>query len=314
MASRSGVHSFFLYALEEREIEEHFLHVEAIEDRLDVHHWHVRPHLHRDLHQVMMMQRGGGRLLIEDRWHPFISPVLIVMPPRVVHGFELDEGTGGPVITLAEAFHREIATVVEPTIAGALDLPRLLHLDPADPASAEAAAIFARIEREYRWPQLARTTAITAGMAALFVTVARLRERGGAREDEADNGASRLFTAFRQLVEDHFAHPWTVVDYARTLAVTQARLNAVCRRAAHSSALAVVHARRLAEAKRLLRYSMMNASEVAYTLGFKDPAYFSRFFLRGTGERPGAFRARGRRKNGPHAVLAGDRQRRSQLA
>jgi len=46
----TGVHSFFLYGLAEREIEEHFLHVEAIEDRLEVHHWNVRPHVHRDLH------------------------------------------------------------------------------------------------------------------------------------------------------------------------------------------------------------------------------------------------------------------------
>jgi AraC family transcriptional activator of pobA len=294
MASPSGVQSFFLYALEERETEERFLHVEAIEDRLEVHHWHVRPHLHRELHQVMMMQRGGGKLLIEDRWHAFVAPVLIVMPPRVVHGFELDEGTGGPVITLAEAFHREIAAVVEPAIAGTLDLPQLLHLDPADATTAETAAAFARIEREYRWPRLARTTAITADMAALFVMVARLRERHGTGADEAEGTASRLFVAFRHLVEDRFAGPWTVADYARALGVTQARLNAACRRVAHSSALAVVHARRLTEAKRLLRYSMMNATEVAYTLGFKDPAYFSRFFLRGTGQRPGAFRARGR--------------------
>lgn len=291
MDQATGVHSFFLYGLAEREIEEHFLHVEAIEDRLEVHHWNVRPHVHRDLHQVMMMQRGQGALLIEERWHPFVAPILIVMPPRVVHGFRLAEGTGGPVITVAEAFHREIAAVVEPAIAGVLDVAQIIHLDPGDPLTAEATAAFARVEHEYRWPRVARLTAMTADMAALFVLVARLRAEQG--EAAPADGPTRLFTAFRHLVEERYAGPWTVADYARALAVTQGRLNAACRRVTRSSALAIIHARRLTEAKRLLRYSMMTASEVAYTLGFKDPAYFSRFFLARTGERPGAFRGRG---------------------
>jgi AraC family transcriptional activator of pobA len=36
----------------------------------------------------------------------------------------------------------------------------------------------------------------------------------------------------------------------------------------------------------------MNIAEVAYSLGFEDPAYFSRFFTRQTGVSPRTFVAR----------------------
>ena len=53
----------------------------------------------------------------------------------------------------------------------------------------------------------------------------------------------------------------------------------------------LVHARIVLEAKRQLRYTSVAVSEIAYALGFDDPAYFTRFFSRRTGLSPRAFRA-----------------------
>ena len=44
------------------------------------------------------------------------------------------------------------------------------------------------------------------------------------------------------------------------------------------------------EAKRGLLYTNMTVSEVADSCGFEDPAYFSRFFARETGESPRSYR------------------------
>jgi AraC-like DNA-binding protein len=49
------------------------------------------------------------------------------------------------------------------------------------------------------------------------------------------------------------------------------------------------------EAKRNLVYTNMTVNDVAYDLGYKDPAYFSRFFSTHVGEAPGRFKTRYRR-------------------
>ena len=50
------------------------------------------------------------------------------------------------------------------------------------------------------------------------------------------------------------------------------------------------------EAKRNLLYTGMTVAEIAWSVGFADPAYFNRFFSRRTGGSPGAFRAATARK------------------
>src|SRR5258707_9943947 len=52
----------------------------------------------------------------------------------------------------------------------------------------------------------------------------------------------------------------------------------------------VLEERLVLEAKRNLTYTNMTVAQIAYYLGFMDPAYFSRFFSKLAGESPAAFR------------------------
>jgi AraC family transcriptional activator of pobA len=70
-----------------------------------------------------------------------------------------------------------------------------------------------------------------------------------------------------------------------------ARLNRLCKQLLDKTAKAVPHERLLLEAKRRLIYTRSNLDEIAYDLGFQDPAYFSRFFKRATGLTAGRFRS-----------------------
>ena len=53
-----------------------------------------------------------------------------------------------------------------------------------------------------------------------------------------------------------------------------------------------VEARLVREARRQLAYTNLSISQIAYALGFIDPAYFSRVFSRATGLSPREFRSR----------------------
>ena len=70
--------------------------------------------------------------------------------------------------------------------------------------------------------------------------------------------------------------------------MTEARLNDVCRRIADLPSKRLVFERLMQEARRLLLYTGGSANEICYQLGFKDPAYFSRFFQRHAQMTPGS--------------------------
>ena len=95
------------------------------------------------------------------------------------------------------------------------------------------------------------------------------------------------------MIEANFRDHLTLSDYAGRLSITGARLNDICRRMANLPSKEVVHERLLQEARRLLRFSAVQVSEIGYQLGFADPAYFSRFFTKRTGLSPSQFRLLG---------------------
>lgn len=74
--------------------------------------------------------------------------------------------------------------------------------------------------------------------------------------------------------------------------MTESRLNDLCRRFANRPPKRLIFDRLLREAKRMLLFSACTVHETAYSLGFKDPAYFARFFnrLEGCSPRPTARR------------------------
>ncbi|MBP8780668.1 MAG: helix-turn-helix domain-containing protein [Alicycliphilus sp.] len=66
----------------------------------------------------------------------------------------------------------------------------------------------------------------------------------------------------------------------------------VCRRIADLPSKRLVYERLMQESKRLLLFTGGSVNEICYQLGFKDPAYFSRFFVRYAGLTPSAYRQR----------------------
>jgi AraC-like DNA-binding protein len=92
------------------------------------------------------------------------------------------------------------------------------------------------------------------------------------------------------LIEQHFRRGLPLAFYAGKLGVTYSRLNAACRSVMGESALKLLHNRQMIEAQRNLLYTSMSVAEVAYAVGFDDPAYFSRFFSTRAGMPPRQYR------------------------
>jgi len=80
-----------------------------------------------------------------------------------------------------------------------------------------------------------------------------------------------------------FRDNWPVDRYVETLATTPHLLDKAARMLLGSGVKRVVSERRLLEAVRTVE-------DIAYEIGFDDPAYFSRFFRGRVGEAPAAWR------------------------
>jgi AraC family transcriptional activator of pobA len=80
-----------------------FIHVETIASRSAAHDWTIRAHRHRNLFQILLIERGGGELTYEAGTTVFSAPAAILIPPTVAHGFRfLPQVTDGWVVSFTE--------------------------------------------------------------------------------------------------------------------------------------------------------------------------------------------------------------------
>jgi AraC family transcriptional regulator, transcriptional activator of pobA len=281
MAQPRSIPAFGLYG-EGRSLPD-MLHCERIGDRAALHDWQIAPHRHPNLHQAMLIRRGNARITVDGRARDLALPVLLNLPPWVVHGFRFAAGTEGYVLTLpADGFSEVLGEGA--SLAPALAAWGACAAEPA------LDALFEALLAEQARHDASRAPMMHALATQVLCHAARGLAAPAAGAMPARYG--RHMQAFDALLHAHLRDGWRLDAYAAALGLTPTHLNRVTRALAGMSAGRYVEARRAREAQRLLAYTRLPVAEIGYTLGFEDPAYFSRAFRRQTGETPSACRRR----------------------
>lgn len=106
-----------------------------------------------------------------------------------------------------------------------------------------------------------------------------------------DRASQQLVERIREFVATNYANTFTREQLAAELGVSPAYVSRVFRRQCGMALWDYVSEYRIARACELLRHSDLTVTEVAFTVGFNDAAYFSRAFRKGTGQSPATYRS-----------------------
>jgi len=260
------------------------VHCESIAARSRLHNWQITPHRHNGLFQILLLAGGVAEVRIDDANCEMRAGQVMLVPQMCVHGFRFERDAAGYVLTLAYPLIRKLAQDAGDGLA-ALGSPVILSL-AGQPQSEYIEAAFRALDAEYRGNAPHRSLQVEALLSVILIWLAR-RSPGNAVGTKRRGGH---FQRFCQLIEEHYMTHKPLSWYAHGLGITAAHLNALCRQAVGKPALALIHERMILEAKRNLVYTSMTIGVVSYTMGFSDPAYFTRFFKRQVGLSPKEFR------------------------
>ena len=278
-ASNSAIQVYNLFG-ESSELPD-VVHCETIASRSVLHDWKFAAHRHARLHQVILIERGSGEASLDGRVHVLKPMHVVNVPVGNVHGFNFVPGTQGWVVTIAAEILDE--TLLAPEgLRGALSQCTVVRGTP------QMRATMKQIFAEFAGRNFGRAHVLRALSASLIGLVARELARGRRDDGAAD---SQLFRRFEALLEQRHLERWSVSDYAGALSITPTHLNRITRAATGDTASHLILNRMVREARRNLVYTNLPVSTIAYTLGFDDPAYFSRVYAAATGLSPRAFRA-----------------------
>jgi AraC family transcriptional activator of pobA len=289
--------TYALYGESEQIHLDHWLHCETIAVRSARFDWRIKPHRHRAFFQILHISGGSGAAALEDGEAPLVPPVAVTIPPRAIHGFRFSRNVEGNVVTLL-ADRAERMLQPSPMLRAALSRPRITPLGDDRPTSETIARGLAAAIQEYAGGAPGRDALIEAHLSIVLLTLGRLVAAPVAPGDPAAGRLGRHAAQFRMLLDREYRRRRAVAYYAERLAMSETHLNRICRRAFGQSALDVINARVVLEATRDLTFTLMSVKEIAFALGFEDPAYFTRFFTRRTGMTPSLFQQAAQRRAG----------------
>jgi AraC family transcriptional activator of pobA len=286
MANSAPVPRYHLYGEEGAVADFDFFHIETIKARSQPLGWSLGPHSHLHLFQCLMITAGHGRLTEETGEQDVHPDVVVFTPPGAVHGWEFTPDTEGYVVSFTHDYlvgdneGHELSQL----LAARDDSNQLVVLPSREVGHirrymAEMAEEFASGLRR----RLVFRPLMTLMLARLFAS--------GSEMAPKDVAPGFSLFRFRFLVDQHFRQERAPEFYAGQMGLTVGRLNSYCRMFTDRTAAQSIRDRIILEAKRQLTFSNLSISEIAYDLGFDDPAYFSRVFRKENGESPQEFRA-----------------------
>ena len=284
------------------------VHYEALGKLADFFGHNMPVHRHDRFFQLHYLTRGAVRVYLDDQQYSESAPLFFLTPPTIPHAFVTHPDSEGHVLTVRQQLvwplleaHRSQSgepRLVSPTCV-ALGAPDARHASEVEHLD----RLFAMLADEFGQQLPARNASLQALTQLIFIALLRLSAEP-VKTQHVRHDNLQIFHRFNALIEDRYREHWPLSRYAEAMGVTEARLNDICRRIADLPSKRLVHERLMQEARRLLLFTAGSVNEIGYQLGFKDPAYFSRFFNRYAKLTPGEFRQRQAELQGNGHVVA----------
>lgn len=273
------------------------VHYEALGKLADFFGRNMPVHRHDRFFQVHYVKSGTVRVYLDDQRYLQQGPMFFLTPPTIPHAFVTDAQSDGHVLTVSQQLVWPLLEESVGLAAGARIAPICVAVGDLDEAYADEVArlnlLFDQLRSEFAGSQPGRALSLEALTRLIFISLLRLSAQSLTAQSSRSEDL-HIFQRFSLQIEAHYLEHLPLNRYAQLLGVTEARLNDVCRRIADMPSKRLVFERLMQEAKRLLLFTGSTVNEICYQLGFKDPAYFSRFFTRHAGVTPGEYRLRSR--------------------
>lgn len=262
------------------------IHYESLEKLANFFGRNMPIHHHDRFYQLHVVLNGTIHVNLDENNYVVKAPAFFLTPPTIPHAFTTDKNAKGHVITVRQQLVWKLMDSLMMSDWGNSNFmtnPLCVSLEPETNRNAvHFLQLLTLISNENLESDLAHEHALKALLQLILIDILRLADQGQPQQKTRKEDI-RVFHLYNQLIENHYKEHLTLSQYSEKIFITEAHLNEICRRLSGQPSKRLIIDRLIQEAQRLLSFSSISISEIGYELGFKDPAYFARFFRKNTG-------------------------------
>jgi AraC-like DNA-binding protein len=256
------------------------------------------PHLH-DYYTIFWVESGEAIHATDFVEYSLLADTILFVPPGLKHRMYIDKSVSGVYILFNDEFiqfnQKNYVSLKDYRIFNNPEFKSLIKLDENN--RDKFRNITNLIYNEAHQPD-DYSKDIVLNLLHLFLLESRriFDQQNQVPKESPENTPDTTIIRFKQLIEENFVREKNVSPYAEMLNINPSCLNELTKRITGITAGELIRNRVIDETKKLLYSSNFSGKEIAYELGFDDPAYFSRFFKKYTGTTLKEFRDNSRKK------------------
>lgn len=248
------------------------------------------PHRY-NYYMIFVPTAGSGTHLIDFESYDIVPGRVFLMYPGMIHSWEAHKDLKGFLIFFTQEFftqrYNNNNLFEFPFFTYSHGKP-WVHFDERKQQELEQLCACMLDEYESKEEEHLRT--MRSYVNIILFKCKRIFSRQYEKESVSNQHIKLLMQRFIILIERYFREKHLVKDYADLLHITPNYLNIICKSHTGNPAGEMVRYRILLEIKRKLLHEDKTISVISNELGFRDQAYFSRFFKKYTGLSPDNFR------------------------
>ncbi|MBB4805786.1 AraC-like DNA-binding protein [Chryseobacterium defluvii] len=257
----------------------------------------VTPYSRRDYYKISLII-GKGRLHYADKWIYVDKPALLFSNPVVPYSWEAeDEDQTGWFCLFTDQFLQNgnrMGNLQDSPLFKIGGSP-VFFVDEEQQRS--VSGLFLKMVAEIQSDYIHKYDMLRAYLHLLVHETMKMQPADNF--EHYQNASQRVASLFMELLERQFPidspeaylRLKTPNDFAESLSIHVNSLNRSVKEITGKTTTQQITARIIQEANALLKHTDWNISEIAYGLGFEEPAYFTNYFKKQTGYAPNTLRS-----------------------
>lgn len=243
---------------------------------------------HRHNHyEIIWLKKGKGSHHIDGQKFSYNGSVLFLLSPGQVHKIEQEEkGEGFVIKFLPELFknQKEVEEyLIDSLLFDAIEAFPVINLTAAQYKVFED--LFYQITVEFNTSEIGQQQILASFLKILITNITRVKHLQQTYNFTSDLGHN-VFRNYKIAIEKSFKSIHSVNEYVALLNTNARNLNSITKKFSNKTAGQIIADRIILEAKRYLHHNTLSIKEIAFELGYDDPAYFTRFFKNNLGISP----------------------------
>lgn len=243
----------------------------------------------QNAYSIYWIQEGKGTYNIDFEQYTFDDNVLFFLSPGQVFTVNSEQIKNAYKLNFVRDFYCIQTHDQEVACNGVLfnNIYSTPFVKPCKKDTAKLSFILESFIEEFQQPATAHYDMLQSYLKQFIICAVRVKKENHVIKDDTE---TRLFKDFSLLVEQNFRSLHSVTAYANRLGISPKSITKHFQKLGTKTPSDFIKNRIVLEAKRMLIYTDKTVKEIAFELGFNDPAYFTRFFTKAISKSPLQFK------------------------